>query len=201
MRLLELKHSATPMIFATFCLGLGLVAALPAQDVTTSACTTIVTSTTASDCSSRTVCWDGINECGMMYGGCFPDCTPWPTFEPPPCTTTKPGTLNTTTNPGTLITTTNRPTVITTRTSDCAITCWDGINNCGQTYGGCWPGCSQMPTFTAPECPITTTATSTCAEATICVDSVNSCGMTYGSCFPNCAPWPSMTPPPCPTLG
>ncbi|KAL2184095.1 hypothetical protein L209DRAFT_481254 [Thermothelomyces heterothallicus CBS 203.75] len=53
--------------------------------------TKFTTSTTrpSSTCSTDvTVCWDGINECGMMYGGCFPDCKPWPTFTPPPCPTT-----------------------------------------------------------------------------------------------------------------
>ncbi|KAK4128670.1 hypothetical protein N657DRAFT_639159 [Parathielavia appendiculata] len=46
-------------------------------------------STTTSACTATApwLCWDGINECGMMYGGCFPDCKPWPTFAPPPCPT------------------------------------------------------------------------------------------------------------------
>ncbi|KAH6650605.1 hypothetical protein F5144DRAFT_52791 [Chaetomium tenue] len=50
------------------------------------------TSTTkAASCNTHvSVCWDGINECGMMYGGCFPDCKPWPTFTPPPCPTKSP---------------------------------------------------------------------------------------------------------------
>ncbi|KAK4150753.1 hypothetical protein C8A00DRAFT_17773 [Chaetomidium leptoderma] len=40
-------------------------------------------SSTTSKCSNTvSVCWDGINECGMMYGG-----YPWPTFVPPPCPT------------------------------------------------------------------------------------------------------------------
>ena len=38
--------------------------------------------------SGYTVCWDGVNECGMMYGGCFADCKPWPTFAKPPCRST-----------------------------------------------------------------------------------------------------------------
>ncbi|KAK4197841.1 hypothetical protein QBC40DRAFT_267223, partial [Triangularia verruculosa] len=38
--------------------------------------------------SGMTVCADYINECGMMYGGCFPDCKPWPTFSAPPCKVT-----------------------------------------------------------------------------------------------------------------
>ncbi|KAK4193299.1 hypothetical protein QBC35DRAFT_101515 [Podospora australis] len=41
--------------------------------------------------SGMTLCWDAINECGQMYGACFPDCKPWPTPSAPPCriTTTK----------------------------------------------------------------------------------------------------------------
>ncbi|KAK3309952.1 uncharacterized protein B0T15DRAFT_19389 [Chaetomium strumarium] len=50
---------------------------------------TKLTRTSSSSCSATvSVCWDGINECGMWYGGCFPDCKPWPTFTPPPCPTT-----------------------------------------------------------------------------------------------------------------
>ena len=41
-----------------------------------------------SDCKQRTVCVDYINACGQTYGGCFPDCKPWPTFTPPACTKT-----------------------------------------------------------------------------------------------------------------
>ncbi|KAK3336554.1 hypothetical protein B0T19DRAFT_42744 [Cercophora scortea] len=35
--------------------------------------------------SGMLVCADWINACGMMYGGCFKDCKPWPTFVAPPC--------------------------------------------------------------------------------------------------------------------
>ncbi|KAG5953370.1 hypothetical protein E4U57_005476 [Claviceps arundinis] len=38
------------------------------------------------DCSTRIICVDAINECGIMYGGCFPDCGPW-NLEKPPCPT------------------------------------------------------------------------------------------------------------------
>ncbi|EGY22996.1 uncharacterized protein VDAG_04434 [Verticillium dahliae VdLs.17] len=36
------------------------------------------------DCSTRSVCADYVNECGIWYGGCFADCTPWPTFTKRP---------------------------------------------------------------------------------------------------------------------
>ncbi|KAK4251794.1 hypothetical protein C7999DRAFT_27473 [Corynascus novoguineensis] len=56
--------------------------------------TTLSTVTPTKPCTTDvTVCWDGINECGMMYGGCFPDCRPWPTFTPPPCPTSKPSVI------------------------------------------------------------------------------------------------------------
>ncbi|KAG6010815.1 hypothetical protein E4U21_004203 [Claviceps maximensis] len=43
------------------------------------------------NCSTRTVCVDAINECGMMYGGCIPDCKPWKLAKPPcPKTTSTP---------------------------------------------------------------------------------------------------------------
>ncbi|KAK3694706.1 hypothetical protein B0T22DRAFT_507444 [Podospora appendiculata] len=38
--------------------------------------------------SGMMVCADWINSCGMMYGGCFKDCKPWPTFVAPPCPST-----------------------------------------------------------------------------------------------------------------
>ncbi|KAK4116284.1 hypothetical protein N656DRAFT_765273 [Canariomyces notabilis] len=43
---------------------------------------------TSSCTAAQTVCLDGINECGQWYGGCFPDCRPWPTFTAPPCSKT-----------------------------------------------------------------------------------------------------------------
>ncbi|KAL2141493.1 hypothetical protein VTI28DRAFT_2367 [Corynascus sepedonium] len=56
--------------------------------------TTLSTVTPTKPCTTDvTVCWDGINECGIMYGGCFPDCRPWPTFTPPPCPTSKPSVI------------------------------------------------------------------------------------------------------------
>lgn len=51
------------------------------------------TKTSKDNCSTRTVCIDYIDKCGQTYGGCVPDCLPWPTFSAPPCprptTTTK----------------------------------------------------------------------------------------------------------------
>ncbi|KAF2456932.1 hypothetical protein BDY21DRAFT_372370 [Lineolata rhizophorae] len=39
-------------------------------------------------CGWATMCWDGINECGMWFGGCFDVCSGTPTFTPPPCPST-----------------------------------------------------------------------------------------------------------------
>ncbi|KAG7292929.1 hypothetical protein NEMBOFW57_002974 [Staphylotrichum longicolle] len=64
------------------------------KKITTSTLSTKRDSTTGTKCSATvSVCWDGINECGQMYGGCFPDCKPWPTFKPPPCPTPTRATL------------------------------------------------------------------------------------------------------------
>ncbi|KAG6014113.1 hypothetical protein E4U54_005808 [Claviceps lovelessii] len=46
------------------------------------------TPTSKDNCSTRTVCVDYVNECGMWYGGCIPDCKPWKSFAKPPCPTT-----------------------------------------------------------------------------------------------------------------
>ncbi|KAI0123351.1 hypothetical protein BJ170DRAFT_641498 [Xylariales sp. AK1849] len=35
--------------------------------------------------------------------------------------------------------------------------CEDFINECGQTYGGCFSACTPWPTFTAPACTPTST--------------------------------------------
>ncbi|KAL6903052.1 hypothetical protein GGI43DRAFT_331347 [Trichoderma evansii] len=35
------------------------------------------------NCSTITVCVDGINSCGIPFGGCIPDCKPWNIFTPP----------------------------------------------------------------------------------------------------------------------
>ncbi|KAI5815787.1 hypothetical protein BZA77DRAFT_315105 [Pyronema omphalodes] len=91
----------------------------------------------------QTICADFLNECGYMYGGCFPDprCTggtAWPTFTPPPCPTT-----------------TSKP------TPTCTVSlCIDNIDECGQMWGGCTlaPQCGgpKSPSFTRPSCSLTT---------------------------------------------
>ncbi|KAF5554711.1 hypothetical protein FPHYL_8402 [Fusarium phyllophilum] len=58
----------------------GLAAAVPfSTNCTTSACPTL--------------CVDSINDCGVMYGACYPICSPQLYPTPPPCT---PGTPITT---------------------------------------------------------------------------------------------------------
>ncbi|OAA71344.1 hypothetical protein ISF_01895 [Cordyceps fumosorosea ARSEF 2679] len=154
------------------------------------------TSTTKDDCSTRTVCLDYVNECGIWYGGCVPDCKPWPTFSKPPC----PSTTTTTTKPPTSTPTQDN---CSTRTI-----CLDYVNECGMMYGGCVPDCKPWPTFSKPPCPTTTTAPPTttttssvddCRTRTICIDYVNECGMMYGGCIPDCKPWPTFSKPPCPS--
>ncbi|KAJ6787385.1 hypothetical protein PWT90_08599 [Aphanocladium album] len=160
------------------------------------------TTTTATDdnCSTRTICIDAVNECGMWYGGCIPDCKPYPPFSKPICPT------------DTVITTTptSTPTTTSGSCSDRTI-CIDLVNECGMWYGGCVPDCKPYPTFSKPACPtdtvITTTATPTptttgtddnCSTRSVCADYVNECGMWYGGCFPDCKPWPTFSKPACP---
>ncbi|ORY72110.1 uncharacterized protein BCR38DRAFT_418936 [Pseudomassariella vexata] len=84
------------------------------------------------DCSTRTVCVDYINDCGLWYGGCFADCAPWPTFTAPPCT----GTSSVPSGPVTT------PAISTQQTTlPCSSTlCVDYLKTCGTTavltYGG-----------------------------------------------------------------
>ncbi|EXM31321.1 hypothetical protein RAB80_012371 [Fusarium oxysporum f. sp. vasinfectum] len=59
----------------------GLAVAVPFSTNTTSACPTL--------------CVDAINDCGVMYGGCYPICSPELYPTPPPCTPTTPTTTPT----------------------------------------------------------------------------------------------------------
>ncbi|KAL7786780.1 hypothetical protein V8C37DRAFT_391693 [Trichoderma ceciliae] len=43
----------------------------------------VTTSEEVANCSSITVCVDGINSCGIPFGDCIPDCKPWNIFTPP----------------------------------------------------------------------------------------------------------------------
>ncbi|KAK3393637.1 hypothetical protein B0H63DRAFT_554977 [Podospora didyma] len=70
---------------------------VPTKGVPTTITTsTVPTATVDAECAKRTVCADYVNSCGMMYGGCFADCRPWPTFAPPPCPTAKSTSTSTT---------------------------------------------------------------------------------------------------------
>ncbi|KAI1020360.1 hypothetical protein LB503_006354 [Fusarium chuoi] len=46
------------------------------------------TNTTTSACP--TLCVDAINDCGVMYGACYPVCSPGLYPKPPPCTPSTP---------------------------------------------------------------------------------------------------------------
>ncbi|EGX90829.1 hypothetical protein CCM_07249 [Cordyceps militaris CM01] len=158
---------------------------------TTTSPPTTTPTTSQDDCKTRTICLDYVNECGRRYGGCVPDCKPWPTFSKPPCPPTS----------------TPTPDNCSTRTI-----CLDYVNECGIWYGGCVPDCKPWPTFSKPPCPSTTSVTVTttappttstsvddCHTRTVCIDYVNECGMMYGGCVPDCKPWPTFSKPPCPS--
>jgi len=168
-------HCTTLMpLFSSIILLGGLAAAIPVGNA-------------VEKCLSQTICVDAINPCGIRYGGCYDVCDasakpvapPCPSTAKPPVPTTtahvitKVTTLNpkpTTTTKKTSTkkphpTTTKKPTTSVTAkpTSTCntqVSVCWDGINECGKTYGGCFPDCKPWPTFTPPPCP-TTKATAT----------------------------------------
>ncbi|KAH6685339.1 hypothetical protein F5X68DRAFT_262593 [Plectosphaerella plurivora] len=147
--------------------------------------------TSTDNCSTRTLCADYVNECGMMYGGCFSDCKPYPSFTAPPCPTSS----------------TSAPVPTTTDNCSTRTICADYVNECGMAYGGCFSDCKPYPSFTAPPCPTGSTSTpvptsaDNCSTRTVCADYINECGMMYGGCFPDCKPWPSFTAPPCPSGG
>ncbi|KAF3905348.1 hypothetical protein AA313_de0207006 [Arthrobotrys entomopaga] len=89
----------------------------------------------------------------------------------------------------------------------CPTLCVDYVNPCGKTYGGCGAHCTgdPLPTFSAPPCASTTSATTTIkitttapsptpyiptttasCSRTVCVDYLDACGQMYGGCYPNC---------------
>ncbi|KAK0631899.1 hypothetical protein B0T14DRAFT_490357 [Immersiella caudata] len=105
-------------------------------------------------CKPRTLCVDGINTCGVRFGGCYDVCKPElrpivplcapPTTAPTPKVAPSFTVTRTATS---LISTLVPPTTVrlpSTRSSACpdgregtgATVCWDGINDCGQMYGG-----------------------------------------------------------------
>ncbi|KAK3382886.1 hypothetical protein B0T24DRAFT_661492 [Lasiosphaeria ovina] len=107
------------------------------------------------ECEPRILCIDGINKCGVRYGGCYDVCDKAARPSAPPCpqlTTT----ITTITSIFPITSTT--ATIVTTQTppaeNNCSsqTVCWDGINSCGMTYGGCFSACRPWPTFAAPPC-------------------------------------------------
>ncbi|KAL7906340.1 hypothetical protein GGI35DRAFT_487531 [Trichoderma velutinum] len=93
----------------------------------------------------------------------------------------------------------------------CGIICVDGVNECGQPYGGCYDPCVE-PAPTPLPCtppylstwyptPVPTPTSPTeilnCSSIIVCVDAINSCGIPFGGCIPDCKPWNLVTPP-CP---
>ncbi|KAK1768353.1 hypothetical protein QBC33DRAFT_557816 [Phialemonium atrogriseum] len=176
---------SAPMLYSLVLL-LGVAAAVPAP---------------RESCEPRTICVDAINTCGVKYGGCYDECNTALKPSPPPCTeattTTKPTPTCGVPPPVTPITTGD----------DCSTrtVCWDGVNECGQTYGGCFPDCTPWPTFTPPPCPTITTTTNPVIVTdvptgvpTICADYINECGKMYGGCFASTSPFPTFSKPPCP---
>lgn len=102
---------------------------------------------TADNCSTRTVCADYVNDCGIWYGGCFADCKPWPTFTPPPCPSTS-------SSVGLVTPTSSQQ----PSSKPCGgeVACVTSYRDCSTTqlpFGGCYPACSPQPLYTPPPCP------------------------------------------------
>ncbi|KAK8041072.1 hypothetical protein PG994_014079 [Apiospora phragmitis] len=101
-------------------------------------------------CDGSRLCVDHVRTCGatavLTYGGCYPACSPSPTFSAPPCpTAAAPGIT---------------PPPAASQPCGGTTACQDSLRTCGTstvlTYGGCWPACSPSPTFSAPPCPTST---------------------------------------------
>ncbi|KAI6467935.1 hypothetical protein MCOR15_002350 [Pyricularia oryzae] len=199
------------------------VVAPPLTPVTAPVPTAAITSPVIDNCSTRTVCVDGIDACGQKYGGCVPDCKPL-AITTPSCSLNSLTQMTIVTQPPSITTALANATLLDPIVDNCSsrTVCWDGINECGEMYGGCFPDCTPWPTFTKPPCSLTearpttfstitsppvvnstsivSSATGTnCFSRTVCWEAVNNCGIQYGGCFPDCRPWPTFTRPACPT--
>ncbi|CAI6078436.1 unnamed protein product [Clonostachys chloroleuca] len=106
----------------------------PAFDTATTDPTGLPPTPTSDDCSTRTVCVDGINECGEPWGTCIPDCQPW-NISTPPCSTFTPPPMCSDSEPGQGI-----------------WLCKDFIDPCHQMYGGCYDVCKPEPSWYTPPC-------------------------------------------------
>ncbi|KAL2168283.1 hypothetical protein VTG60DRAFT_202 [Thermothelomyces hinnuleus] len=175
------------------------------------------------DCVPYTICVDGVNACGIRWGGCYNVCDapampvapPCPGTEKPPSPTTrvttkvttlepKPTTTKATTTKGHTVTKTVETPSPTTRVTTKVTTLEPKPTTTKKTTT---KGHTVTKTVKPPVTPIptkfttsTTRPSSTCStDVTVCWDGINECGMMYGGCFPDCKPWPTFTPPPCPT--
>ncbi|KAI6381644.1 hypothetical protein MCOR25_001114 [Pyricularia grisea] len=191
--------------------------------VTTPSPTVVIVSPSVDICSTRTVCVNGIDACGQKYGGCVLDCKPW-AITTPSCSLNSLAQMTIVTQPPSFTTALANATLLDPIVENCSsrTVCWDGTNECGEMYGGCFPDCTPWPTFSKPPCPSievkpTTFSTITsppvisgtglvtgftgtnCFNRTVCWEAVNNCGIPYGGCFPDCRPWPTFTRPACPT--
>ncbi|KAH7143871.1 hypothetical protein EDB81DRAFT_884469 [Dactylonectria macrodidyma] len=81
-------------------------------------------------CEPTWICVDGINDCGVQFGGCYDICHPENAPKPPPCE------------------------------DDChtRTVCVDAINECGTRFGGCEIDNAQLlpglSTFAVDEAPV-----------------------------------------------
>lgn len=168
-------------------------------------------------CKERILCVDGLNECGVRYGACYDTCKPHLRPTPPPCS------LATSTKPSSVTRVPTSAVEPTTTTTVCvpAILCIDGIDDCGNAWGGCYDICKPWLKPQAPATPCSpggakTTATvtgrasatssgtgqkhtTTCRPLTKCVSGINGCGVKYGGCYDTCNPALSPAAPACPS--
>ncbi|EME43544.1 hypothetical protein DOTSEDRAFT_35785 [Dothistroma septosporum NZE10] len=85
--------------------------------------------------------------------------------------------------------------------------CVDYVNDCGQSYGGCYNTCAgQVPTFAVPKCPCDDDSSDgikrpdDCPKpqpGEVCKWLYNKCGTRYGGCYPEAGPVPSWQEPGC----
>ncbi|KAL8390729.1 hypothetical protein RB595_009687, partial [Gaeumannomyces hyphopodioides] len=154
-------------------------------------------------CKERILCVDGLNECGVRWGDCYDTCKPHLRPTAPPCslaTSTKPSIVTK------VPTSTAEPTTTATICAP-AFLCIDGIDDCGNGWGGCYDICKPWMKPQAPATPcsrgpgttptITGRATSSttgpkhtpsCRPLTKCVSGINGCGVRYGGCYDTCNP-------------
>ncbi|KAK1755027.1 hypothetical protein QBC47DRAFT_446768 [Echria macrotheca] len=172
--------------------------------------TAVPASSSEVECTPRTLCVDGINTCGVRFGGCYDVCKPESKPIAPLCVVTSatpapPATSVAATSTADATTPTNTTVIKSTRTRHRPSSRTRRPRPTRQQPSGTVVAVTSVPVPTPPAITTSPLTSVTCPDGklgsgqTLCMDMFDKCGQTYGGCFQDCKPWPTFTPrSPCP---